>query len=100
MNEQEQITLIDEQGNEVLYNVLLSFDSDEFEKSYLLIAPAGEPSDEDDEVEVLAYSYTQKEDGSIDEMFPVESDEEWDMIEEVFYTNFDDEDDEDEDDDE
>lgn len=92
MNEYGQITLVDDQGNEILYDVLLTFDSDEFNKSYLLIAPAEAQADEDGEVEVLAYSFTQKEDGSIDEMFPVETDEEWDMIEEVFYTEFDEED--------
>jgi uncharacterized protein YrzB (UPF0473 family) len=94
-----QLTMTDEEGNEILYNVLLTFDSEEFEKSYVLIVPAEEPEDEDEEVEVLAYSYTQKEDGSFDELIPVESDEEWDMIEEVFNTDFaealDDEDDHD-----
>jgi uncharacterized protein YrzB (UPF0473 family) len=82
-----QIQMVDENGNEITYNVLLSFDSEEFEKSYILIAPEGEDTeDEDEEVDVLAYSYTQKEDGSIDELFPVETDEEWDMIEEIFNT--------------
>jgi uncharacterized protein YrzB (UPF0473 family) len=92
-----QLSMIDEEGNEVLYDVLLSFDSDEFENSYVLIAPAGADTDDED-VEVLAYIYTEKEDGSIDELFPVETDEEWDMIEEVFNTRLGDEDEEEEDD--
>lgn len=91
--ENEQITMVDENGNEVLYNVILSFDSEDFGKSYILIAPAEEPADSDEEVDVFAYSYTLTEDGDIDELFPVETDEEWDMIEEVFFAEFEDFDD-------
>lgn len=90
--ERTQLSMVDENGNEVLYDILLTFDSEEFNKSYILIAPS-ETSDDDEDVEVLAYSFTEKEeDGSIEDLFPVETDEEWDMIEEVFNTRLDSED--------
>ena len=93
MLEKEQvISLYDADGNEVLYQVLLTFESDDFNKKYVLLVPAEVKSD-DEEVEVYAYSYTETEDGEIGELIPVESDEEWDMIEEVFYTDFGEDDD-------
>ncbi|HEY8436506.1 MAG TPA: DUF1292 domain-containing protein [Haloplasmataceae bacterium] len=94
MFENDVISLYDNEGNEVLYQVLLTFESDEFEKKYVLLVPA-EIDPEDDDLEVLAYSYTETEDGEFKDLVPVESDEEWDMIEEVFYTEFGDEDDDD-----
>lgn len=86
-----QLTMVDEEGNEVLYDVILTFDSDEFEQSYLLMVPVEAPEGDDDDeetVEVLAYAYTKTADGGIENLIPVESDDEWDMIEEVFNTNF------------
>lgn len=83
-----QLTMIDEEGNEILYDVILTFDSADFNKSYLLMVPFVQPEDDEETVEVLAYAYTKTNDGGIDELFPIETDEEWDMIEEVFNTNF------------
>ena len=37
LNEDEFITLVDPEGNEELYQILLTFESDEFEKSYVLV---------------------------------------------------------------
>ena len=48
--EHEHITIIDENGNEELYEILFTFDSDDFEKSYVLVYPAG--SEEGEEVEL------------------------------------------------
>lgn len=84
------LSMVDEAGNEILYNVILTFDSADFDKSYLLMVPAETPADDDETVEVLAYAFTKKDDDTIDELIPVESDEEWDMIEEVFNTSFED----------
>ena len=38
----QQITLIDEKGNEELYQVLFTFDSEDYGKSYVLLYPASE----------------------------------------------------------
>ncbi|MBN2904362.1 MAG: DUF1292 domain-containing protein, partial [Enterococcus sp.] len=46
--------------------------------------PAGAPEDED--VELQAYAYVENEDGSEGELQQIETDAEWDMIEEVFNT--------------
>ena len=41
---------------------------------------------DDDDIEVLCSAYQPDEDGSIGQLSEIESDEEWDMIEEVFNT--------------
>ncbi|AQY51220.1 hypothetical protein PWEIH_11845 [Listeria weihenstephanensis FSL R9-0317] len=89
-HDHEHITVVDEDGNEELYAVLFSFNSDEFEKSYVLYYP--ESSDEDEEIELQASSFIENEDGTQGELKPVETEEEWDMIEEVLATFLDDED--------
>lgn len=84
--EERYITLINENGDEELFEILLTFDSDEFERSYVLFYPVGESEDGDEEGIVHAYAYIPTEDGGLGELLPVETDEEWDMIEEVFNT--------------
>lgn len=80
--DEEYITLVDEEGNEELYQILLTFESEEFGKNYVLVQPTS-TEDEEDEVEVFAFSYTESEDGSEGQLGDIETEEEWDMIEEV-----------------
>lgn len=49
---------------------------------------------EDEEIEILASSYIQDEEGKQGQLKPVETDEEWDMIEEILATFLADEDEE------
>lgn len=85
----EVITLVDEQGNETLFEILLTIDGrEEFGKNYVLLVPAGAEEDERGEVEIQAYSFTENEDGTEGDLqaIPEDSETEWDMIEEVFNT--------------
>ena len=82
--EQEYITVVDEEGNESLYEILFTFDSEDFGKSYGLIYPAG--TSEDEEVELQAYAYQEQEDGTSGDLQPITTDEEWDLVEEVLNT--------------
>ena len=85
--ERELITLVDEQGNETLFEILLTIDGkEEFGKNYVLLIPANAEEDENGEVEIQAYSFTENEDGTEGDLQPIpeDSDAEWDMIEEVF----------------
>lgn len=81
MENEKQLIFVDEDGNEVLCNILFTFDSEEFNKSYVLFTPV--TSEEEDQIEVAAASYVQGEDGTVGELFAIESDEEWQMIEDV-----------------
>ena len=88
-HDHEHITIVDEHGNEELYEILFTFDSEDFGKSYVLVYPAGIP--EEDEVELQAFSYVENEDGTEGDLEPIETEEEWDMIEEVLNTFIEDE---------
>ncbi|MFC0234240.1 DUF1292 domain-containing protein [Vagococcus entomophilus] len=84
-HEHEHITLVDDQGNETLFEILLTIDGqEEFGKSYVLLYPTGVSDDE--EVELQAYAYEEAENGSEGELKEIQTDAEWDMIEEVFNT--------------
>jgi len=61
----QKITLIDENGDEALYEVLFTFHSEEYSKDYILLVPEG--VEEDEEVDI-------------------QDDKEWDMVEEVLNT--------------
>lgn len=83
-HDHEHITIIDENGNEELYEILFTFDSDDYAKSYVLVYPAGIP--EGEEIELQAFSYVEQKDGNQGDLKPIETNEEWDMIEEVLNT--------------
>ncbi|GAF22794.1 hypothetical protein JCM19047_2570 [Bacillus sp. JCM 19047] len=53
----------------------------------MVLVPVGEEEDDDEEVEVFAFRYEDREDEDNDiAFFPVETDEEWEMIEEMLNT--------------
>ena len=71
------LTIIDENGKEVACEILFTYHSDEFNKDYVLFFPKG-ADEKGENVEINAAVYT--DDG---ELFDVETDEEWEMLEEV-----------------
>lgn len=85
-DDERQITLVDEQGNEELYEILFTFDSEDFGKSYVLLYPAGAAEDEDVDIQAFSFKSSEKGDPAEGDLFPIESDEEWDMVEEVLNT--------------
>lgn len=98
----QQLTIMDEEGNETLCQILFTFESEEFGKKYVLFYPlSNDDEDDDGEIAVMAASYTE-EDGGVGELEEVTSEEEWDFIEYVLgeYENSLEENEDDEDDDE
>ncbi|MEH7442273.1 DUF1292 domain-containing protein [Bacillus sp. JJ1122] len=83
---ENNITVVDENGNEQLCEVLFTFDSEEFGKSYVLYYPIGADESDDEEIEIHASSFIPTEDNKDGELMPIETDEEWDMIEEMLET--------------
>ena len=74
-------------GHSSFQILLLTIDGkEEFGKNYVLLIPANAEEDENGEVEIQAYSFTENEDGTEGDLQPIpeDSDAEWDMIEEVF----------------
>lgn len=93
-HQHEVITLVDENGNETLFEILLTIDGrEEFGKNYVLLVPAGAEEDEQGEIEIQAYSFTENAVGTEGDLQPIpeDSDAEWDMIEEVFNSFLDEE---------
>lgn len=82
---EKNITVVDEEGNEQLCEVLFTFNSDEFGKSYVLYYPIGEEDDEE-EIEIHASAFSPSDDNTDGELQPIETDEEWDLIEEMLNT--------------
>lgn len=79
--EDNKLTFIDENGNEVLCEILFTVHSDEFEKYYVLFYPLGE-EDEDGNIDVMAASFVETEDGQ-GELEEITTEEEWKFVEEV-----------------
>lgn len=69
-----KIQVIDDNGNEIEFEVLFTFESDESGKKYVLYY---NPEDENPQV----FSSIYDDEGHL---YPVETPDEWDMIEEVF----------------
>ncbi|UEX91047.1 DUF1292 domain-containing protein [Staphylococcus ratti] len=88
-NDEELLTLFDEEGNEVLYRKMLEFYHPGFDKDYVILAEEGAQSDDDDLIELVPMINVPDESGDGGKFLPVETDEEWEMIEEVVNTNLD-----------
>ncbi|GAA0457197.1 DUF1292 domain-containing protein [Alkalibacillus silvisoli] len=85
MQEKERIIIPDESGEEHLFDVLFTFDVDHTEKSYLVAVPVEQA--EEEEVEVFAFRFEETE-GDPDDLtlYQIETDEEWEMVEEMLST--------------
>lgn len=79
-----QITLVDEQGNEELFEILFTFTSEDYGKSYVLLYPAA--VSDDDDVEVQAFSYDADGDVTSSDLHQITDDDEWNMVQGVLNT--------------
>ncbi|GGN55094.1 MULTISPECIES: DUF1292 domain-containing protein [Oceanobacillus] len=85
LEEKERIIIPDDNGEEHLFEVLFTFDVDDTDQSYIAVVPVEQA--EDEEVEVYAFRYEEKENDEEDlSLFPIESDEEWEIVEEMLAT--------------
>ena len=84
--EDNKIVFTDENGEEKEFELLFTFNSDATGKSYAVLGIM----DENDELDIIAASYTPTEDGELGELFPIEDDEEWAMVEETIDAFFED----------
>lgn len=76
--------ITEDDGKEVEYEVLLTFESNETHKNYMLFTD--NTLDEEGNIKVYASIYQAKEDGTIDEsvpLQPIETDSEWKVIETI-----------------
>lgn len=84
---QETMTIVDENGNEHVCEVIFTFESKDYGKSYVLYHVLGQEDDDSEEIEIHASSFVPNEEGEEDgDLLPIEDDDEWAMIEETLNT--------------
>ena len=79
---ENKIIIVDEQGRERVCEILFTYQHPETEKNYVVLYPIDELDSDDEEMDLFAYSFIENEDGD-GELFTLETDEEYDMINEV-----------------
>ncbi|MBM7569572.1 DUF1292 domain-containing protein [Aquibacillus albus] len=84
LEEKERIIIPDENGEEHLFEVLFTFDVDQTGNSYIAVVPVEQKDDE--EVEVFAFRYEDQTNEDDLSLFQIETDEEWEMVEEMLNT--------------
>jgi len=70
-------TIIDEQGNEITYDILFTFDSEETKKSYVVFTD----NSVDESGSIATYASIYDPTGESKELQPITTDAEWDLIE-------------------
>lgn len=88
---EETMTIVDENGVEHVCEVIFTFESKDYGKSYVLYHVLGEDeegiNDDDEEIEIHASSFIPGKDGEEGgELSPIDDDEEWEMVQETFNT--------------
>jgi len=84
--ERELLVVTDENGKEIQCEIIMTFDSDEFNKSYVVYQIKGDESGE-----YYAASFN-PEDGDEGRLGELETEEEWNLVEEVLESFLEDED--------
>jgi len=83
--EDKTFTVIDEEGKELVFEVVLTFNNPETEKSYVIYKL---PGDENEEVFAAIYDEESDMGGNL---MPIETDEEWETLDEVLNSFLDEE---------
>lgn len=73
----EFFTVTDENGKEIQCEIIMTFESEEYGKAYVVYQVVGDESEE-----YYAASFN-PEDGDEGQLYEIESDEEWNFVEEV-----------------
>ncbi len=80
-DERDYIFVEDDDGIEQRFEIVYDFEAEG--NKYIFLVPTDIP-DEEEEAEVYAFRY--EEEGDDIKLFTIDSDEEWDIVEEVFNT--------------
>ena len=79
---ENQLTVIDENGNETLCQILFTFQSESTGKKFVIFYPLTELENEDDHIELSAALYTEGEDGA-GELSEITEESDWDEVEDA-----------------
>lgn len=81
LEEPEIIYIPDEEGNEEEFEVIMKFEVDGSDKKYMMVVPV-DADEESDEV----YAFRYEEDGDDLQLYTIDDEEEWNIVEETFNT--------------
>ena len=84
--EDNKVIFTDEEGNEHEFELIFTFESEKTGKSYAVLGK----DDGNDGLEIVAATYVPTEGDELGELNPIESDEEWAMVEETIDSFFED----------
>lgn len=79
MKDKNQFTVINNEGREVVCDVLFTFDSDETRKSYIVYTD--NTKDQNGNIQVYASIFNPEDENT--ELLPIETDKEWKVIETI-----------------
>ncbi|WP_248927333.1 DUF1292 domain-containing protein [Paenibacillus hamazuiensis] len=84
LNEEEPeiIYIPDDEGNEEEFEVIMKFEVDGSDKKYMMVVPVDSGDEEEGEV----YAFRYEEDGDDLQLFTIDDEEEWNIVEETFNT--------------
>ena len=82
--DENKVIFTDEEGNEHEFELVFTFESEKTGKSYAVLGK----DDGNDGLEIVAATYAPTEDDELGELNPIESDEEWAMVEETIDSFF------------
>ncbi len=80
--EKNQFTIVDENGKELVFDVLFTFDSEETKKSYIIYTD----NSKDEAGNIKVYASTYKPDDPSDGLRNIETQKEWTVIETILNT--------------
>ena len=80
--EKNKFSLIDDKGNEVIYDVLFTFESEETKKNYIVYTD----NSRDDKGNVQVYASTYNPDDEKTKLEAIETEKEWKVIETILNT--------------
>ena len=75
-------SMLDENGNEILYDVLFTFESEETNKNYIVYTD----NSTDEEGNIQVYASVFNEDSPKNKLEPIETEKEWKVIETILNT--------------
>ena len=77
---ENQLTVIDENGNETLCQILFTFESETTGKKFVVFYPIANLEDDDDQIELSAAMYTEGVDGN-GELHEITEESDWEEVE-------------------
>ena len=91
LDDVERIFIEDDEGVEHEYEIIMYLEPDGSEHKYVILMPVDE-EDDSEEAEVVPFRYT--EEGDEIKLFPLETEEEWQLVGETFFAIYNDEEEE------